>query len=732
MNYNPMSVDDYDAILWLEERSKELPELANAWKILQSYYDECREELNHIDMSDSPFEDSKDESCVCSLVQQVLKNDKFMEECCSFFSISASEIQTILNKRRRTKEEEWVLAKVARLYNMHLKLGHSARITYVAEQELENVPEGENSPLLKRTVLLSALLHDVGRFYQAAHYNDLVDARMKRHEEKIDGLCVDHAVAGYYYSLASALELHKLENIQEEEALFQYVSEAVAAVVVKCHQKANSSISYFDYEGDSSSLRDTTLLGKVRDFLDESYDQAKLMNFKVQGMSPKHKEFIDQFVQKIKSILMKKKMDYSVASGFVLDSGYADAVYEELDSEIKEVLSHAQGKQVSEVSALIVDIMNRKVKEISQEELMEQEKKMYQEEIQKILAGMLDYDVASSIEAQFQKGDRVDSSIRFLLSNALSMTMDADKIDILNQRALGIYNSSYHIDSFDIFPPKGMNLIDLLNHYFGFSIDSDKIVLDSNIITILNQMHPDVKKMIHETFREFDIFEGDRIKEDTSLVITAGQIVLNGEEISNDEFYSMFHEDWGHYVSKKMGIDDSDFHSLKKDNYRLLQLSISREMLDENLTNRSDLEKKEVYKRLLVSDGLKSRFMLQEQNGILSGWVLDSEDSDSLVHSSITGLLWQLNQFLFVNMRNKHSYEFIEKYHILDQIYEQYLEKDPMIADILKEYIDYCKKFISITLEEVQQDTLTVDILENMRQKTYESFIEKSHETVYQ
>ena len=90
-----------------------------------------------------------------------------------------------------------------------------------------------------------------------------------------------------------------------------------------------------------------------------------------------------------------------------------------------------------------------------------------------------------------------------------------------------------------------------------------------------------------------------------------------------------------------------------------------------------------------------------------------------MVHGTISGLIWQLNQFIMVNMRNKHSYEFIKNNHILDQILEQYEKKDPEISRVVKDYIDYCKVFIDKSLEEIKTDTLTSEMLGEMREKVY-------------
>ena len=721
MSYNPMSVDDYDAIDWLEERSKELPALATAWNVFKHYYEECKKELKEIDTSISPFRDAIDRESVYGFAREAIENERLVKEIESFLGIGKEEILALLNEKHISLEQEWIITKIARLYNMHVKLGHSARITYVAEQELQNIPERKNTETLRRTVLLSAMLHDVGRFYQAAHYNNLIDSRMKQTEDKIGGLEVDHAVAGYYYSLASALELHKLSSNSEEEEILRYITEAIAAVVVKCHQKSNMSISYFDYAGSSQALDDEHMLAEVHSFLDQSYENAQLMNYDVEHqMDPKHKEFIDRFVDKMKSILFTKELDYTAASGFDLDTFYTDKVYEELSDEIHVLLKNMQGLSSSEVSAKIVEIMNQKVLDLSHEGFDELEKKEYQQMIEESLQGMLNYDVALSIEDQFKRGDNIPNSVRFLLSSAMSMTMDADKIDILNQRALGIFNTGYYVNSFEVFPTEGKSLREILNQYFHFDLGFDSFQIDSRVMNVLERMNPEVFKMIRNHLGEFDIFDENRFPKDSVIQVAKDRIIIQGVEYPCTELYQMFQEEWISYISRNMNLERGDFKDFKEKNYRLLQISISREDLDANLRKCSEEERVEAYRNLLVSDGLKKRFMLEENNRMLGGWIHDSEDSEHLVHSTISGLLWQLNQFIMVNMRNKHSYEFIENNHILDQIYEQYVEKDPMIADIIKEYIDYCKKFIHQTLMEAKSDTLTSDELREMRQRVYE------------
>ncbi len=724
MMHNPMSIDDYEAILWLEEKSQELPALNNAWKVLKGYYEECKNSLNNEFTNVSPFHNKTEKDSIYSFVSDVINNEMFMGEVTDFLNVSKESVLKIIEEKDSNFEKEWIIAKIARLYNMHLKLGHSARITFVAEQELENIPESENSELLRRTVLLSALLHDVGRFYQAANYNNLSDAYMKSSEDMIGDLKVDHAIAGYYYSLASALELHKLVDCGEEEDTIRYVTEAISSVVVKCHQNSNSKISYFDYDGSSRVLDSSTLIGDLKEFIDYSYDSSKLMNYRVDDkIDPKHKEFIDNFVNKIKAILYDKELDYSVASGFEYNQAFTDSLYEELNRDIHNILEHTHGMNVSDVSGEIVEAVNKKIVELSHESLKDEEREKYKIEIEESLKGMLDYDIASSIEELFKNNVDIPEAVCFLISSSLSMTMDADKIDILNQRSLGIYNTSYRINSFSIFPPADNSLREILNNYYHFNLNSEEFEIDNKVMSVIQNMNPKVLDMIHDKLGNVDVFDFDKFPQGSVIKVSKDKVTINGVEYPGNSLYNMFQDEWVSYVSNNMNLDNSNYKDFKKNNYNILSISISRDDLDSNLGDCTDKEKMEAYKRLLVSDGMKKRFMLEEENGIQCGWInaVEDHDTDHIINSSISGLIWQLNQFIMVNMRNKHSYEFIEKYNLLDQIYEQYMNKDPMIAEIIKEYIDYCKEFMKKTLENVKGDTLTSEVLAEMRKKVYDS-----------
>ena len=720
MNYNPMSIDDYEAILWLEEESKKMPALMNAWIILKKYYEECKNYLKNIDTNESPFESVRERDRVYSTLSEIINNDYFMSEVEDFFGFNKEKIENIINNKDYSLEANWIIAKTVRLYNMHLKLGHSARITYVAESGLENI-EVDNKDILDRTVLLSALLHDVGRFYQAAHYNDLADYTMKKKEDKIGDLEVDHAIAGYYYSLASALELHKLVDCSQDEDVLRYVTEAVAATVVKCHQKRNSDLDYFDYDGLSDVLRNPQLIQELYQFMDKAYENAKLMSYDVNGeIDSKHKEFIDRFIDKIKTILYAKELDFSPAEGFdISESDYLNDIYVSLDKDIHTVLRNMRGMSTSEVSEKIVNVLNAKVKELSHEEFNDDEKKKYKKDIEDMLSGMLNYDVSTSIEEMFKNGVEISDAVRYLISTSMSMTMDADKIDILNQRALGIYNVGYKLSSIDIFPPNGQSLREIFNNYFHFNLPSDRFVIDDNMISIIKKMDSSVIDMINRQLGDVSILS---LPEGSQIVVTNDAVTINGVNHNGNELYKMFNTEWNSYLKENMNLEDLPFKEFKKKYFKELQITVPTDILKNNLKDASREDLVSAYKKLVVSEGLDKRFMLEGVNGIAAGWIhaVESEDADHLVNGPVSALLWQLNQFVMVNIRNKHSLEFIESHNILDQINEQYQEKDPIVAAVIKDYIDYTKGFIKKCLEMVKGDNLTGDMLAEIRREYYD------------
>ncbi len=774
---NPMSMADYEIIKWLDDTSNDNGSLKYSWLILNEYYNICKEELKNISTDELPFESISDINSQYDFCKSLFKNNFFVEECFKFFGKDkVLEAFNILNNHdkeniKRNSEQEWIIAKIIRLYNMYLKLGHSARITYIAMYESDcvlknnqNISNKNNIELFRNTITLSALLHDIGRFYQSAHYNTLVDTEMIKKEGKIDNLNIDHAIAGYYYAIASSFELHKLLTEGNDEEQAKLCMEAIAATVVKFHQKANSAIPHFESSIDSSVLNSTELLNSIYNFINYAYSMAEDKKYYVNTqINDKHKKFIDEFISSISNIIKKEKgsIDFDIADGF-LDQDERQKESEELESlsnDLLEKIKLLNRDNIDETTDYMIDSFKSRVDDVPEEEIINFKKK-----IRNTLEGMLNYDISKSIDDIFihekERDYQIPDSMKFMLSTSLSMTMDADKIDIFNQRALGIYNVAYNLSQFAIFPTENDSLIDLLNNYYKFNMDKNPIIINSDVISVLNNFSEPVLDGVKEYLSDFKVLfnEDNNLRNDIEIYVYDDKVIINDGskelKIETDKLSKMFTTNWFKFICtnfkeqlfeydkknnrvKSDSFSDPellDFKQFKVKYINAARINVKNDILERNVANLSDDEKVSVYRDILVSDSLDYRFMREGNNPPRYKWILMSNDiqSQHVVNSGVSGLIWQLNQFLFVNMRCVYSYKFIKDNNILDKIQEQYDMKSPIVAKVLKPYIDYAKLFIDQVLQMHANkeigDILTSSIVSDIRKKISNSFLLDSKE----
>ena len=774
---NPMSMADYEIIKWLDDTSNDNGSLKYSWLILNEYYNICKEELKNISTDELPFESISDINSQYDFCKSLFKNNFFVEECFKFFGKDkVLEAFNILNNHdkeniKRNSEQEWIIAKIIRLYNMYLKLGHSARITYIAMYESDcvlknnqNISNKNNIELFRNTITLSALLHDIGRFYQSAHYNSLVDREMIKKEGKIDNLNIDHAIAGYYYAIASSFELHKLLTEGNDEEQAKLCMEAIAATVVKFHQKANSAIPHLESSIDSSVLNSTELLNSIYNFINDAYSVAEDKKYYVSTqINEKHKKFIDSFISSISNIIKKEKgsIDFDIADGF-LDQDERQKESEELESlsnDLLEKIKLLNRDNIDETTDYMIDSFKSRVDDVPEEEIISFKKK-----IRNTLEGMLNYDISKSIDDIFihenERDYQIPDSMKFMLSTSLSMTMDADKIDIFNQRALGIYNVAYNPSQFAIFPTENDSLIDLLNNYYKFNMDKNPIIINSDVISVLNNFSEPVLDGVKEYLSDFKVLfnEDNNLRNDIEIYVYDDKVIINDGskelKIETDKLSKMFTTNWFKFICtnfkeqlfeydkknnrvKSDSFSDPellDFNQFKVKYIEAARINVKRDILERNVANLSDDEKVSVYRDILVSEGLDYRFMKEGNNPPGYKWILMSNDiqSQHVVNSGVSGLIWQLNQFLFVNMRCVYSYKFIKDNNILDKIQEQYDMKSPIVAKVLKPYIDYAKYFIDQVLQMHANkeigDVLTGSIVNDIRSKVSNQFLQQHYQ----
>ena len=699
---NIMSADK-EAIEWLRRTAEdENHPLHFAWNVLRKYYDRCIDELQK---SKSLKFDEKGTGSKENIYREVVKlldnNEEFKKEVCEFFKLNEDELMNKITTREDNQEKYDMYIKIFRLYNMRLKLGHSARITYLANEQLKSMLEGCNEKeytLLRNTVLLSALLHDIGRFYQAVRFNTLYDEKMNLEKDEVfKNLRVDHAVAGYYYSIAEALQLHiNSDNDYSKEEIEKYIEEVVAALVVRYHQEPNSKKEEFDYDGDVKNLNDSNngFINKLYGFITYSSDISKNIIGAPVLFDKGHKDFTDKFIE---DIFQRKNIDKSIIAGF-----QADPDIEELENNIKteiaNLIKKAKLESLEKLSEQIIEIINNNLKKyqekknISSIELTETEKELYKKMIVDNLKDMLNYDIATTISKIIKENpEQVDDLIKIFISKCYSTTTDADKIDIFNQRALGIYNSANTMNTYEVFPKEDMSLKEILETYFKFKINDNPLVIDNKLLNILNRLDKDILKRLQETvFNNIDIFyENDQGK--TQFI---NNIELNEE--TTKRFKLLLDSNYLDLLSELYIIpkDRENFKEFKTDYFQKLLIQIPSRMLKENIKDMSEEEQKKFLKNLVLTPGMFERFKKDDIKGMQKGWECTTDDAIHVSSSSVAGLLIQINQFIFVNMRNLGSFEYLKDNKILERILDNY-DKDSPEHYMLEEYIEYAIDFIN-------------------------------------
>ena len=699
---NIMSADK-EAIEWLRVTAEdENHPLHFAWQILSKYYDRCIEELQK---SKNLKFDEKGTGSKENIYREVVKlldnNEEFKKEVCEFFGLNEDELIDKITAREDNQEKYDMYIKIFRLYNMRLKLGHSARITYLANEQLKSMLEGCNEKdytLLRNTVLLSALLHDIGRFYQAVRFNTLYDEKMDQAKDEIfEHLKLDHAVAGYYYSIAEALQLHiNSDNNYSNEEIAKYIEEVVAALVVRYHQEPNSKREEFDYDGDIKELNDSNndFINKLYSFITYSNDQSKNIIGAPVLFDKGHKDFTDKFIE---DIFQRKNIDKSIIAGFQVDPDIEE-LENNIKTEIANLIRNAKLKSLEKLSEQIIEIINNNLKKyqekknISSIELTETEKELYKKMIVDNLKDMLNYDIATTISQIIkEKPEEVDNLIKVFISKCYSATTDADKIDIFNQRALGIYNSANTMNTYEVFPKEDMSLKEILETYFKFKINDNPLVIDNKLINILNRLDKDILKRLKETvFNGIDIFyENDQGKTQFN-----NNLELN--EDTTRRFKLLLNSNYLDLLSELYIIpkDRENFEEFKMDNFQKLLIQIPLEILKDNIKDMSEEEQKKFLKSLVLTPGMFERFKKEDIKGMQKGWECTTEDAQHVSSSSIAGFLIQINQFIFVNMRNLASFEYLKDNRLLERILDNY-DKDSPEHYMLEEYIEYAIDFIN-------------------------------------
>ena len=722
LDINVMSEKDENAINWLLSFSENDQSLKESIIIFIEYYNKCLKLLREKVLTD---EELNETSKYVSNALTFLKRPHFADMCSTSCEKPNSlpvfsdeqierlkEIPTKISVDEKIKyamqlcnctEKEILikLCKVNRFYNMQLKYGHTARITHVANEEIKSL--NIQDPLVKKTILTSALMHDIGRFYQAAHYNTLDDSVIKKQESKINAsisetenidLEVDHAIAGYYYSLNDLYALNSL-GIKECTDL---ITHTIASVIVRFHQCPNSKMKHFEHSTDSLELKDEKY-NEILAFLIDNYKNSSLLSRQKSkyDYDSEHILFIDKILHEI--ISTKRKIIINdllkASSFFTQDEKEMESIFEKINNIFdkreeekelieQEIIKYLQSAQQTPESQLL-DIIVEKIKnEINKAAGIEVIKS---NEIIDIIKNLANYDIASSIEKSFKNNTQIPMDVKNIISASLNITMDADKIDILNQRAIGIYNTPYNPESYSIYVPKNMSFCDILNTYYYFSLNKENLVIDKNIIKIISNSVKNSKINLTELY-------GVNLEE------LAQNEYITVEK--NSPLYKILVEEPWQNILRVPHKEKKDYE--KVSDYPIID--VPTHIILNNIKEFSEEKQMAVLENLIIvpeqiemfkTDEVfnrDTRKIQTEYNGI---------NQEHIKWNPIVALIWQLNQFIFVNMRSKESFNFIKQSNMLENIYIQYQE-NPLLQRIIKKYLAYTLLFIDvITSEKIKE-----------------------------
>lgn len=492
--------DDNEAIKWLN--SIDDPKFKNILNILYKYAKECLRDLSKKDLTKGLDKEAKKE--IIEKVKQYITKQKVFRDKCLINSsnniwdinekfrleifneeelkyietLSQEDIEKLASDDAvidlNQKEMISKIRKVNRFYNMQLKLAHTARIVKVADEILKNAGEKIN-PDLKEIILTSALLHDIGRFYQAKEYDTFADKQLKLGKEEYGS---GHSKAGYYYSMMDLFRMNFASNTVDKDLLIR----TVAGFVVSYHSENNieleengisiseGALEYFDEE----DLESETL----KEVIKKAYSRAEFIQY--DEINIESNQFLKKFMREM---ILEKGSDSIEALGFddekiteiianmskVIDDGF------EKKANIF-IEDYGKGKQEGESNIdELVEKLNLAINNGTSTIFGETD-------IKQALINMADYDVAKSIYDMFkEKGSNEEEKIKgALFTLPLNMVMDADKIDILNQLSTGIYPINYN-------PTKYKKFIDDKNFIQVSKEEAFKLYEEDKEDVIINQ-----------------------------------------------------------------------------------------------------------------------------------------------------------------------------------------------------------------------------------------------------
>ena len=352
------------------------------------------------------------------------------------------------NYKELENEDAMFLCKYSRMLNLEAKMAHTSRMLYMTDEAFKDI----NNPKLKELIRLSVIYHDIGRFYQAAYYPDFNDRRVSNVEES--NLLNNHAKVGYYFSIQKLIAEDLIKcNAEMDEVLLIHT---LMATVAKLHQQSNQEMPQYDIDYSNCDVDENTikqLIPIIKDIysnaevidIDSKYrvlDNIKFMEgFNINTVIAivksiatiseykKHPEIHDEFHEE-----MQKRIDRFLKQFFSeerLQELYEDPSVLNNVSYLEEMF----GIELPDDLDINIKSHNKNIKEYVTRRFKNIEKELLDRDFAKEIDNLMK-DNNSTIPKELL------DSLKQLMGAAMTITTDADKLDIFNQRINGSWEKT--------------------------------------------------------------------------------------------------------------------------------------------------------------------------------------------------------------------------------------------------------------------------------------------------
>lgn len=559
--------------------------------------------------------------------------------------------------------------KLHRKANLEKKRLHIKRVCLLSWEKVKVL---DIVPFFKNIMFLSALYHDLGRFYHGAYYDGFTERPIILGEKNFgvvdSDLNINHATAGYYISSKSFVDfdtvLKKDESIVEE---FSIVSPILYSII-QVHGGSNSLSPHLYYDAiylldDLKKIKSNSdAKGCVCSGLKGLYKLCAKFNIKKKKCLPAFDTIFNQ--TEFYNRLLKDDSCKNISEDLNL-----------VDLEIRKKIDVKVECDVSEydISAVIIKVLElyKKVFE-NAKEIYPDIKTLDKETCEKLIKSN-DIKRFGLSQDELCIFDYIRGHLEFvsLLKYTTLLVMDIDKIDIIVQMANGWLDNDLKLDadlsvtnikvSEQYLTSEGIDLKKFFGRYYNVDINDEKLIdFESKLFNLLGK--------------------------------------CNDIQVSKDGIISI--KDCKNIVRDKKG---NYLLKTSKDVFAMFELL----GLDKNKLQRE---------QFLPDDVIKYYLCIDEKNGE-EGSKIKSRRTENDLHK----LWWRISEFFLKNMRLVSSFELLDEIDLMENLLKKlFRDFDNFFANMTKPLLYVLYLYINKVMElkfEVGFDAIDFETSEIIRRE---------------